>query len=73
MRSEGATVTRRVILGGGVMAQTALLPLVRRRVQALLDDYLQAPAIQRQIETYIVPPALGDRAGVLGAIALAQQ
>jgi fructokinase len=42
-------------------------------VQALLHGYLQAPAILERIDDYIVPPALGDRAGVLGAIALAQQ
>jgi fructokinase len=54
-----------VILGGGVMKQTALLPLVRDRVQTLLAGYVAAPGI--------VAPALGDRAGVLGAIALAER
>lgn len=64
---------QRIIMGGGVMQQPALFPLVRREVQELLHGYLQAPAILEQIDDYIVPPALGDRAGVLGAIALAQQ
>jgi len=64
---------QRIIMGGGVMQQRALFPLVRREVQALLNGYLQAPAILEQIDDYIVPPGLGDRAGVLGAIALAQQ
>ncbi len=53
-----------VILGGGVLKQPALLPLVRDRVAALLAGYVTAPEI--------VPPALGDRSGVLGAIALAR-
>jgi fructokinase len=53
-----------VILGGGVMKHPGLLPLVRERVSALLAGYVTAPEI--------VTPALGDRAGVLGAIALAQ-
>ncbi len=63
---------QRLILGGGVMAQTQLLPLVRRKVQELLNLYLQVPAITDKIDDYIVLPGLGSRAGVLGAIALAQ-
>jgi fructokinase len=64
---------QRVILGGGVMEQRHLFPLVRRNVQTFLNGYLQAPAILDRIDGYIVPPALGSRSGVLGAIALAQQ
>jgi fructokinase len=64
---------QRIVLGGGVMHQAQLFPSIRREVQALLAGYVRAPAILEQIEEYIVPPALGDRAGVLGAIALAQQ
>lgn len=63
----------RIILGGGVMEQPQLFPLVRRKVQAYLNGYVQSPAILRDIENYIVPPALGNRAGVLGAFAQAQQ
>lgn len=64
---------QRIILGGGVMHQPQLFPLVRREVQQLLNGYLQVPQITRHIDEYIVPPGLGDRAGMLGAIALAQQ
>jgi fructokinase len=39
----------------------------------LLNGYIQLPVILERIDEYIVPPALGDRAGVLGAIALAGQ
>jgi fructokinase len=63
---------QRIILGGGVMAQPAIFPLIRQEVQRLLNGYIQMPAILAQIEAYIVPPALGGQAGVLGAIALAQ-
>ena len=63
----------RVIVGGGVMEQAHLLPRVRRRVLALLNGYLQAPAVLEGIDAYIVRPSLGGRAGVLGALALAQR
>jgi fructokinase len=63
---------QRIIIGGGVMQQPQLLPLVRRRVQELLNNYLPVPAILDHIDDYIVPPGLGDRAGVLGAMALAE-
>lgn len=63
---------QRIILGGGVMKHLPLFPLVRQRVQGLLNGYLPYPSLTRDMEHYIVPPALGDQAGVLGAIALAQ-
>jgi fructokinase len=63
---------QRIILGGGVMAQAHLFPMIRQKVQVLLNNYVQAPAIVEEIEGYIVPPALGGRAGVMGALALAQ-
>lgn len=62
---------QRIILGGGVMRHRSLFPLVRRRTLELLNEYIQTPEIGRGIDEYIVPPALGDNAGVLGAIALA--
>jgi fructokinase len=64
---------QRIILGGGVMQQAHLFPLIHREVQALLNGYVQSPAILDEIDAYIVPPGLGSRAGVLGAIALAEQ
>jgi fructokinase len=63
----------RVILGGGVMHQRHLFPLIREEVRRLLNGYIQLPMVLEKIDEYIVPPALGDRAGVLGAIALAKQ
>ncbi len=64
---------QRIILGGGVMQQTGLFQMVRHNVQQLLNGYIQVPAILEQIDQYIVPAALGGRAGVLGAIALARK
>ena len=64
---------QKIILGGGVMDQESLFPLIRLKVKTLLNDYVDAEAIRSQIDQYIVPPALGNQAGVLGAIALAKQ
>jgi fructokinase len=61
---------QRVILGGGVMKHPSLLPLIRGRVHDLLAGYISA--LDGNIDEYIVGPALGDRAGVLGAIELAR-
>ncbi len=63
----------RIIMGGGVMEQEQLLPLIRAKVVDFLNDYFQVAEITEQIDEYIVPPALGARTGVLGAIALAQR
>ena len=54
----------RVILGGGVMKEARLLPLLRVRVRELLGGYGEVPEL--------VTPALGDQAGVLGALELAR-
>jgi fructokinase len=64
---------QRIILGGGIMHYTKLFQMVRRNVQQLLNGFLQVPEILEQIDQYIVPAALGDRSGVLGAIVLAQK
>jgi fructokinase len=64
---------QRVILGGGVMQEPQLFPLVRRKVPQLLNGYIQTPQILGHIDEYVVPPGLCGRAGVLGAIALAQR
>ncbi len=63
---------QRVIMGGGVMEQMQLFPLMREEVVRLLKGYIQRPQIMQEIDSYLVPPGLGNRAGVLGAIALAQ-
>ncbi len=62
-----------IIMGGGVMEQKQLFPKIRKLVQDKLNGYVATPAITSDINTYIVPPALGNQAGVLGSIALAQE
>jgi fructokinase len=63
---------RRVVVGGGVMARPGLLDAVRARLVDLNAGYLETPMLGDAIDGYVVAPALGERAGVLGAIALAQ-
>lgn len=64
---------QRIVMGGGVMHQTHLFPMVRDSVRRVLNGYIQHEAITADNDTYIVPPGLGDRAGVLGAFALAER
>jgi fructokinase len=63
---------QRIIFGGGVMLnQPQLFPLLRTHLLAQLNGYVRHPAITDDVATYLVPPLLGARAGVLGALALA--
>ncbi len=64
---------QRIIVGGGIAEQPVILPLARQEVPALLNGYVHSPMITERIEEYIVPPGLRERAGVLGAIALAER
>jgi fructokinase len=59
---------QRIVIGGGVVGREGLLELVRAQVVELVNGYLPLgdPA------AYVVLPGLGPRAGVLGAVALAE-
>jgi fructokinase len=63
----------RIVLGGGVMQHKKLFTLIREKVVTFLNGYVQSEAVTKNIDTYIIPPSLGNRSGVLGAIALAQR
>jgi fructokinase len=63
---------QRIVVGGGVMARPGLLDAVRERLVDLNAGYLETPMMGEAIDRYVVAPALGERAGVLGAIVLAQ-
>ena len=64
---------QRIILGGGASGAPGLLPAIRDRTRELLGGYLSAPVYAGPMEDYIVTPGLGNRAGVLGAIAMAHR
>lgn len=59
----------RIILGGGVMKQQQLYPLVREELVRQINGYVALPPL----EEYIVAPGLGDNAGITGCLLLAAQ
>lgn len=69
---------RRIVLGGSVrkggrLGEERFFAGVRRAFRETMAGYVQSPAVGAEgIDAFIVPPALGDDAGVCGAIALAQ-
>jgi fructokinase len=70
---------RRIIVGGSVrkggkLGEARFFEMVRSRLTATLKGYVVSPALSDAgIDQYIVPPQLGDDAGVLGAVALGQR
>jgi len=62
---------QRIVMGGGVMSQSRLLPLIRARMRHWLGGYIDRSEIGSGIDRYVVAPELGERAGVLGALVLA--
>lgn len=65
-------VPRRIVLGGGVLTGNVfLLPRLREAAAASLAGYVALPAVM-DMETYLVPAALGANAGPLGAVLLGQ-
>jgi len=61
----------RIVLGGGVMHQKQLFPLVRNQVTKLLGGYIRTSQLQ-DLDHYIVPAALNDDQGIMGCIQLAK-
>jgi Transcriptional regulator/sugar kinase len=61
----------KIVLGGGVMHQEQLFPLIRKNVAALLNGYIKTPQIEN-LEEYIVPASLNGNQGIMGCIQLAK-
>lgn len=79
-----ATITyvlspQRIVLGGSVrkagkLGEAEFLARVRRHLRATLAGYIASPALEAgAIDGFVVPPELGDDAGVCGAIVLAAE
>ncbi|MGH2458455.1 MAG: ROK family protein [Chloroflexota bacterium] len=64
---------RRVVLGGGVMKQPHLLPRVRRAFVDVLNGYVDVPEIVEHVDEYLVLSSLDQRAGLFGAVVLAER
>ena len=62
---------QKVILGGGVMHQTQLFPLIRKKTLELLNGYIVTEELE-DIDNYIVPASLNDDQGIMGAVQLAK-
>lgn len=60
---------QKIILGGGVMHQEQLFPLIRRKVKELIGGYLNTRELQ-DLDQYIVPASLHDDQGIMGCIKL---
>lgn len=63
---------QRIVLDGGVMKQTQLFPLVRKKVLEYLNGYLVTPELA-DIDSYIVEAGCKGDQGVLGCIKLGRR
>lgn len=63
---------QKIILGGGVMHQEQLFPLIRNSVKELNANYIHTKELQA-LDTYIVPASLEDDQGIIGALELGKR
>lgn len=61
---------KKIILGGGVMNQEQLFPMIRSKVRTNINGYITTKELE-DIDNYIVPAGLGGKQGVMGALKLA--
>ena len=64
---------QRIVLGGGVSQHRGITAKSTMKTQQILNGYVQSDMIMNHIDRYIVSPGLGNRSGVLGAIAMAME
>lgn len=59
----------RIILGGGVMHQEQLFPIIRKYVKEMINGYVNTRETDN-IDNYIVPASLHDDQGIIGCLVL---
>lgn len=65
-------VPRRIVMGGGVMVGSQFLfPRIRAALHQSIGGYIAIAEVD-DVDTFVVPPALGNNAGPLGAIVLGE-
>lgn len=64
---------QKIILGGGVMNNEELFPKIRKKTQEFLNGFIHHEMILKDIDDYIVPPALGSDSGIWGGLTLAEK
>ncbi|HMG99809.1 MAG TPA: ROK family protein [Terriglobales bacterium] len=61
-----------ILLGGGVMRQECLFAMIRENLARLLNGYVRAKELRENLNQYVIPPRLGNRSGIIGALVLAE-
>jgi len=61
-----------IIFGGGVMANGLVLPYIRTAAAGSLNGYLQPLSHAGALDRFITRPTLAGRAGIVGALLLAE-
>lgn len=61
-----------IILGGGIMHQQQLFPMIRSYVKEMLNGYIKTEELE-DMERYIVPASLNDDQGIMGALELGRR
>lgn len=60
---------QRIVIGGGVMHQEHLMPLIREEVKRQLAGYIDTKELLN-MDQYVVLPSLNDNQGIMGALKL---
>ena len=63
---------KRIVLGGGVMHQKQLFPLIRAQFAKMMNGYIKTKEL-KDLEYFIVASTLNDNQGILGCFKLAEE